>query len=483
MHPAKPHLLLVDGDAKNLRVMEVTLRTAGYQVVTAVNGLDAWEKCETSIPDLVISDTRLDEMDGFELCRRVKADERFADTLFVFLSSQKTIDHKVRGLELGVDDYLTKPIYIQELVTRVKILLQKRDKERLERRDQKSGLSGSLSDMGVVDLVQTLEIGRKTGEIRLRNHKDATAAIFFREGKVVDVVVGSLVGEAAFFRLLPWTEGSFEIEFKPVDLPNRIDFSTQGLLMEGMRRMDERARLADQLPSFDTVLSVDPLLLAERLSSIPDEANPVLRLFDGKRDLGAVLDESPLDDQESLTITLELYRSGLLRTGDKVQNGRGFDRDFGARAAAARSPTQDDQVASWFVEPTGVTELKKPGAQEAPQAAAAPAPTQPQVQAQAPAGSASPPAAAAAAVAASAGGSQPSAPTTAAAPPSPYVVGSALHPGGRPALTTAARRIEEPRSSGGLWLILLLLLLLAGGGYYLSLQLGPGAAPSVDAVP
>ncbi|HEY0838686.1 MAG TPA: response regulator, partial [Vulgatibacter sp.] len=183
MHPKKQHLLLVDGDAKNLRVMEVSLRQAGYHVTAAVNGIDALEKCDIAQPDLVISDTRMPEMDGFEFCAKLKADRRYADIPFVFLTSQKELEHTVRGLELGVDDYLTKPIYIQEIVTRVKILLQKRDKERLERRDQKGGLSGSLADMGVVDLVQTLEIGRKSGVLRITERQGAVSEVFFRDGR------------------------------------------------------------------------------------------------------------------------------------------------------------------------------------------------------------------------------------------------------------------------------------------------------------
>ena len=130
---AKQHLLLVDGDPKSLRVMEVSLKKAGFSVTTAVNGRDALEKCEISPPDLILSDTKMPEMDGFELCRRLKTDDRYRGTPFIFLTGQKSVEYKVKGLELGADDYLTKPIYIKEIVTRVKILLQKKEKERLER--------------------------------------------------------------------------------------------------------------------------------------------------------------------------------------------------------------------------------------------------------------------------------------------------------------------------------------------------------------
>ena len=152
---AKQHLLLVDGDAKSLRVMEVSLKKAGFQVTTAIHGKDALEKVQISPPDLVLADTRMPEMDGFELCRVLKSDERFRHIPYVFLTNQKSVEFKVKGLELGGDDYLTKPIYIKEIVIRVKMILQKVEKERHEKRETKAGFAGSLADMGVVDLVQT----------------------------------------------------------------------------------------------------------------------------------------------------------------------------------------------------------------------------------------------------------------------------------------------------------------------------------------
>ncbi len=361
MHSAKQNLLLVDGDAKSLRVMEVSLRTAGYHVVTAVNGIDALEKCEAAHPDLVLSDTRMPEMDGFEFCRRFKADERFADIPFVFLSSQKDLEHKVRGLELGVEDYLTKPIYIQEIVTRVKILLQKRNKERIERRDQKGGLSGSLSDMGIVDLVQTLEMGRKTGVIRITERDGASSEIFFLDGKVVDVDFGSHRGEAAFYRLLGWTEGRFQIEFKSVTRPNRIDFSTQGLLMEGMRRLDERARLSELLPPFDSILDVDHAILSERLSLLPDEVNPVLRLFDGRRSLARVIDGTEMDDLDCLSITARLFAVGILRDAHRSRADGAHVQPHPQPEAESRPvQTREAPPEEWFVEPSGILPLDDP---------------------------------------------------------------------------------------------------------------------------
>ena len=308
---AKQHLLLVDGDAKNLRVMEVSLKKAGFQVTTAIHGKDALEKVQISPPDLVLSETRTPEMDGFELCKVLKSDERFRLIPFVFLTNQKAVESKVKGLEMGADDYLTKPIYIKEVVTRVRMILQKVDKERAERKEARAGFSGNLSDMGVVDLVQTFEIGRKTGSIRIEGERSGT--VYFKEGRVIDSELGRLKGENAFYRMLNTFEGSFEVQFNTVDRPERIEMSTQGLLMEGMRRLDEWGRMLEQLPPLETVFELDYDQLADRLAEIPDEVNGLLRLFDGRRALARVVDDSDFEDLAALGIVSKLYFEGMIR--------------------------------------------------------------------------------------------------------------------------------------------------------------------------
>lgn len=308
----KKHLLIVDNDPKSLRVMEVSLRKAGFSITTAVNGLDALEKVRISPPELVLSDTKMPEMDGFELCRQLKQDPKLATIPFIFLTGQKSIDFKIKGLELGVDDYLTKPIYIKEILTRIKILFDKKEKEILEKRDPRGNFSGTLADMGVVDLIQTIEIGRKTGVIHFSHPHNKTGTIYFKNGKVIDAELGSLHGEAAVYRLIVWNDGTFEIDFSAHDHTDAIALSTQGLLMEGMRRLDEWGRLLEQLPPLETVFDVDHIELTERLAEIPDEVNGILRLFDGRRTLLDVVETSSFGDLEALNIVSKLYFEGLI---------------------------------------------------------------------------------------------------------------------------------------------------------------------------
>ncbi len=361
---AKQSLLLVDGDVKSLRVLEVSLKKAGFNVTTAINGADALEKVETSQPDLIISDTRMPDLDGFGFCQRLKQNPAWTEIPFIFLTGSKSVEDKIRGLELGVEEYLTKPIYIKEIITRVKILLQKKERASLEeKKDTKTKFTGQLSDMAVVDLIQTIEISRKSGVIHFES-ENRRAAIYFRNGKVIDAELARLQGVDAVYRLLIWTDGAFEVEFKNIRRKDVVELSSQGLLMEGMRRLDEWGRLLEQLPPLETVFEVDYKSLAERLAEIPDEVNGILRLFDSRRTLMQVVDDCDFADLEALNVISRLYFEGLVYEAHRPS----VEHDIDAAAGARRQRLQE----AWRAESSPVPIVAAPRDSRPLQALAAP---------------------------------------------------------------------------------------------------------------
>ena len=170
---AKKKVLLVDADPRSLRVLEVSLRKAGYNVTCAHDGVEALEVIEHQLPDLVIADTKLPKLDGYGLVTRLREKADWATMPVIFLAAQRSVEDKIRGLELGVEDYLTKPIFVRELLARVNVVLARRTQETLS--DQrgsatlKTRFAGSIQDMTVVDLLQTFEISRKSGMITFKS--------------------------------------------------------------------------------------------------------------------------------------------------------------------------------------------------------------------------------------------------------------------------------------------------------------------------
>lgn len=322
---AKQNLLVVDADQRSLRVLEVSLRKAGYSVAACTDVASAMEMLSISPPDMIISDTRLPDVDGFTFVEELRDHADWGAIPFMFLSSDVSVESKVRGLELGVEDYLTKPIYIKEIITRVNLVMSRKEREGIESRGasgEKAKFTGSLADMGLVDLLQTIDIGKKSGVLYVTSGRQR-GAVYFRDGQLVDAELGPLNGERAIYRALVWNEGSFEIDFRPVRREDAIRSSTQGILMEGMRRVDEWGRLLEQLPPLEHVFEVNDEALLERLAEIPDEINDVLKHFDGEQALLSVVDACGGDDLETLTTISKLYFEGLIfDTGrSKVPSG------------------------------------------------------------------------------------------------------------------------------------------------------------------
>ncbi len=118
-----PLIYCVD-DEENIRTaVSYSLEKAGYTVESFSNGTEAWEKIQSKMPDLAVIDIIMPRMDGLELCRKIR---QTSETLpVVFLTSKDDEIDRVLGLELGADDYLTKPFSMRELLARIKVIFRR----------------------------------------------------------------------------------------------------------------------------------------------------------------------------------------------------------------------------------------------------------------------------------------------------------------------------------------------------------------------
>jgi signal transduction histidine kinase len=119
-------ILIVDDTPTNLDVISEALSNAGFDVAIATSGERALQQIDRKLPDLILLDIMMPGIDGFETCRRLKANQRTCDIPIIFMTALVDADSKVRALELGAVDYVTKPFYEQEVLARVKTHLQLR---------------------------------------------------------------------------------------------------------------------------------------------------------------------------------------------------------------------------------------------------------------------------------------------------------------------------------------------------------------------
>ena len=117
-------LLIVDDKPQNLRLLSDFLAEQGFDLMLTRSGAQALDKVRLATPDLVLLDLRMPEMDGFEVCRRLKADPATADIPVIFMTAEDDIKAKVEGFALGAVDYITKPVQREELVARIQHHLQ-----------------------------------------------------------------------------------------------------------------------------------------------------------------------------------------------------------------------------------------------------------------------------------------------------------------------------------------------------------------------
>ncbi len=120
--PDQPRILVVDDEPRYIRAIQVNLESRGYQVISADNGQSAVEMAANEAPDLILLDVKMPGADGFEVCRRIR---QFSDVPIIMLTAKAETTDKVKGLDAGADDYVTKPFSVPELLARIRAAMRR----------------------------------------------------------------------------------------------------------------------------------------------------------------------------------------------------------------------------------------------------------------------------------------------------------------------------------------------------------------------
>ena len=233
-------LLVVDDNPMVLGMLQQALAPLG-QVGTATDAADALLKAVDDTPDLLVCDYRMPGMDGKQLVEKLKSRPATANFSSVLMASKADIAERLSPSD-AADDYLEKPFFLKEATRRIKRMIDRIALEKMAKTAPSDGVvRGNLSQMNVIDLMQSLEMGRKSCQLSLSNEGEK-CEVFFAEGQVKHATYGALLGDEAVFKVLRWTGGNFEINFEGKTDQQTTQLNTQGLLMEGLRLLDESQR-------------------------------------------------------------------------------------------------------------------------------------------------------------------------------------------------------------------------------------------------
>ena len=238
--PNNVKVLVVDDNPMVLGMLQKALTPLAL-VTTANDAADALLKAIDDPPDLLVSDYRMPGMDGSQLVEKLKGRAGTAAISVVLLATKSDINEKLSHHD-PADDFVEKPFFLKEATQRIKRVIDKIALEKMAKTAPSDGVvRGSLAQMNMIDLMQSLEMGRKSCLLVLTNGAEK-CEIYFSEGQVTHAVYGGLKGDPAVFKVLQWTGGNFQINFEAKTSQQTTTLNTQGLLMEGLRLLDESNR-------------------------------------------------------------------------------------------------------------------------------------------------------------------------------------------------------------------------------------------------
>ena len=257
--------LVVDSDPVSRRFVELALGKGGEFVVEAAeSAAAAIEILRVQAVELIVADTDLSDTNGLQFFRALSQESRLRGIPFLFLSADRRPEAKMAAFRAGVADYLIKPCHSGEFAARAISLVERERRARASARRRNYLLAGELTAMAFPDLVNTIEMARRSGVLSLVV-PSGFAQVFFADGRIVHAVYGNLVGATAVHRLVGEVSGSFEFAPGDCEIPAdqwTIHESATSLILDGARLVDHQRAFGHE-PARKVETCVLPVMVAD----------------------------------------------------------------------------------------------------------------------------------------------------------------------------------------------------------------------------
>jgi len=247
-------VLIVEADEWVSTLVRRFLTDAAYDIDTAASAREGYDRAQRTLPDLILADVVLPDIDGFWLTRRIRSEpSRLATTPIILISQREDVQSRLEALSLGADVFLSAPFRHEEVIAQVEALMGMARRLRAIRdsvyqdsplSSNVSALQGDVAQISIPTLLTMLEMERRTGVVRVQGAGKSQATIELDEGAVVSAQLGKISGDslAVFREVVNWTSGKYSFEpkeSKGLTVPRR---PTSMLLLEALRLNDESHR-------------------------------------------------------------------------------------------------------------------------------------------------------------------------------------------------------------------------------------------------
>lgn len=271
--PRDATILMVDDNPANIKLLADMLTSRGYKVQQATNGLDALDIARATPPDIILLDIFMPHVDGYEVCRRLKVDERTQDIPVIFISALTDVDNIVRGFDVGGSDYITKPFKFKEVLARIANMLmlvhQRRQIELLREQERQNfealdAMKNEFISMATHDLrnplnvilgylrvVQQLDVAEKDAPLLREATENITLSVEKMRTLVTDILD------------LAQIKTGLDLDRTPISLNSFLTTSLKGLHMVAR---DKGVRLDYTVPEEDAFVLLD----IKRMSRVID---------------------------------------------------------------------------------------------------------------------------------------------------------------------------------------------------------------------
>ena len=194
MNPEDIKILLADDEPDIIEIISYSLKNAGYNIYTATNGIEAVEQASKIEPHLIILDVMMPEMDGIEVCEKIREKQRYDDILILFLTARSEDYSELAGFSAGADDYITKPIKPKLLVSRVNAILKRKRKKKNDGPIEIGDIHINKSNHKLLYLNNEIHLARKEFNL-LYYLMTVPGKVFTREEIISTIWKDAIVGD------------------------------------------------------------------------------------------------------------------------------------------------------------------------------------------------------------------------------------------------------------------------------------------------